>query len=727
MGGIFLLVGLTVVFFAWRFASSPDGKKLVSAVSSGATLLSEAAGAPGTKELRTLGCDTALVFDARRVQEVAAAFGDAGKIAGEERLVVTCSVNAVELLSRSVVRSRWPTTYVAAVGDATRPPSVHRRGRRRRRFEEGVHRQVLRRREAQRADDAARADAAGVSSPPAMSEPITVSTYSKRALRPAATAPTLHGDPCTLVIFGAVGDLARRKLMPAIYYLAKEKLLAEGFRIVGVGIEPLDDAKYRDAMRAALSSADEVRGFDEAVFADLAPRLSWVGGNLAEAEVYGALETKLTALEAKLPSGERNRLFHMAVPPAIFATIIQHLSQKGVCPKIPDPTARPWRRAIIEKPFGHDLASAKALSEVILGSLAEHQVYRIDHYVGKETVQNILVLRSANAIFEAVWSREHITHVEITAAETVGVEERARYYESSGVVRDMFQNHLLQLLALTAMEPPAEPTADAIRDEKVKVLRSILPIVEGDHTDAVRAQYTKGEVKGASAPGYREEQGISPTSTTPTYAALRVMIDTDRWRGVPFYLRSGKRLAKRWSEVVLHFRTPRRLMYEPVPTETLAPNVLCLRIQPDDGVSLGFEVKVPGAALALTPGIEVQEVKMDFNYADAFGAEVHPAYETLLLDCMIGDATLFTRTDEVEAAWGIIDPLLAACEDAGKGAPLAAVTPRAQPGRAKRTSSSRATGFDGGPSSTSSTSSIRPQRALLMAPETAPVHTCPYL
>ncbi|HEY2513347.1 MAG TPA: glucose-6-phosphate dehydrogenase [Polyangiaceae bacterium] len=502
-----------------------------------------------------------------------------------------------------------------------------------------------------------------------MSEPITVTAVSKppSVMPPAAL---LNGDPCSLIIFGAMGDLARRKLMPAVYYLAKKKLLAEDFRIVGVGIEPLDDAKYRDAMRTALSHSEEVSSFDEAVFAELGPRMSWVSGDLSEGTVYRNLEATLERLEAASPQTERNRLCYLAVPPAIFGPIVKHLAESNVCPRLANARVRPWRRAIIEKPFGHDLASARALSQIVLGSLAEHQVYRIDHYVGKETVQNVLVLRSANLIFETLWNRKNISHVEITAAETVGVEERAKYYESSGVVRDMFQNHLLQLLALTAMEPPETPSADAIRDEKVKVFRAIRPLVPEERASAVRAQYTAGAVKGANVRGYRDEPGISAQSTTPTYAAIRVEVDSDRWRGVPFFLRSGKRLAKRWSEVAIHFRKPERLMYEPVPTEILAPNVLCLRIQPDDGVSLGFQVKVPGAALALTPGIEVQEVKMDFSYADAFGAEVHPAYETLLLDCMIGDATLFTRTDEVEAAWGIVDPLISFWES-GRGEPLA--------------------------------------------------------
>ena len=502
-----------------------------------------------------------------------------------------------------------------------------------------------------------------------MSEPIRVTAVSKPPSAPPPSA-TLNGDPCTLIIFGAVGDLARRKLMPAVYYLAKKQLLASDFRIVGVGIEPLDDAKFRETLRAALASSDEVKDFDDAVFARLAPRMSWVGGDLTKGEVYGALKKALESLErenARAKDEEKNRLFYLAVPPPIFATIVQHLGESGVCTKTASPEARPWRRAIIEKPFGHDLGSAKALSKVLLGSLGEHQIYRIDHYVGKETVQNVLVLRSANAIFEALWSHEHVTHVEITAAETVGVEARAKYYEDAGAVRDMFQNHLLQMLALIAMDPPAGPSADEVRDAKVKVLHAIAPLVHGDRIDAVRGQYAKGEINGAPVRAYREEPGVSPTSETPTYAALRVTVDAPRWRGVPFFLRSGKRMKKRWSEVALHFRTPAKLMYEPVPRETLAPNVLCLRIQPQDGISLGFEVKVPGAALALTPGVEVQEVKMDFNYADAFGAEVHPAYETLLLDCMIGDATLFTRTDEVEAAWAVVDPLLAAWEKGETG------------------------------------------------------------
>ena len=262
-----------------------------------------------------------------------------------------------------------------------------------------------------------------------MTQPVTFTNVTKP---PSMTPPAarLHGDPCTLVIFGAVGDLARRKLMPAVYYLAKKKLLADQFRVIGVGMDALDDEKYREQMRAALSNTDEVKDFDEAVWNDLAPRLTWVGGNLTEPAVYKALSAALAGIESPLPAYDRNRLFYLAVPPAIFATIVKHLADSEVCPRVLDASVRPWRRAVVEKPFGHDLASAKELSRVVLGSLAEHQVYRIDHYVGKETVQNVLVLRSANAIFETLWSREHVSHVEITAAETVGVEERARYYET---------------------------------------------------------------------------------------------------------------------------------------------------------------------------------------------------------------------------------------------------------------------------------------------------------
>jgi glucose-6-phosphate 1-dehydrogenase len=314
----------------------------------------------------------------------------------------------------------------------------------------------------------------------------------------------------------------------------------------------------------------------------------------------------------------------------------------------------------VEKPFGHSLETAKALNALVLSLFAEHQVYRIDHYLGKETVQNVLVFRFANSIFEPLWNRRHISHVQITAAEEVGVEARGRYYEEAGVVRDMFQNHLLQLLALTAMEPPPSMTADAVRDEKVKVLRSIRWLTpESIPTSAVRAQYGPGTIRSKPVPGYREEPDVARDSHTPTFTAARFHIDNWRWQGVPFYLRSGKRLGKRVSEIAVQFHEPPHLMFGGAEGhEPLQPNTLVMRVQPNEGISLSFEVKVPGAAVAMTQHVEVAPVEMDFTYAEAFGETAAPAYETLLLDVMIGEMTLFLRSDEVEAAWKIIDPLL---------------------------------------------------------------------
>jgi len=501
---------------------------------------------------------------------------------------------------------------------------------------------------------------------PSERPPISISAV--RSLAPiSAHGPLTHGDSCTLVVFGAAGDLSRRKRLPALHQLAKRELLGHDFHLVGVGIEPMNDAGFRALMRESLTQSEEIEGIDPHAWARLEHGISWIGGDLASEDVYRALAAKLHDLERHVPEPRRNRLFYLAVPPFLFAPIVKHLGQHELAPKEPAPQKKPWRRVIVEKPFGHDLKSSEELNRVVLDAFAEPQIYRIDHYVGKETVQNVLVLRSANALFEAIWSRQHISHVQITAAETVGVERRAKYYDGAGVVRDMFQNHLLQLLALTAMEPPLRPDADAIRDEKVKVLRAVRPLVENGRTAAVRAQYTAGELKAAAVSGYREEPGVLADSITPTYAALRVEIDNERWRGVPFFLRSGKRMAKRVSEIAIHFHYPKQLMYEPCPGEVVDPNVLVLRLQPDDGVALQFYVKIPGAALVLTPGIEVAKVEMDFPYERAFGAETHPAYETLLLDCMIGDATLFTRTDEVEAAWQITDPLLEHWAKGGAG------------------------------------------------------------
>ncbi len=465
---------------------------------------------------------------------------------------------------------------------------------------------------------------------------------------PLPAGPRLHGDPNVFVLLGATGDLARRKILAALCDLQRKGLLSEQFALLGVDREAMSDDAYRAMVRSALDSSGEVKSLRREDIDAFLARTFYAGADLLSLEAYRAIGARLGNIEA----GQRkNRLFYLAVPPTIFATIASHLSASGLAERTVGGT-RPWTRLIVEKPFGTSLETAISLNKLVLELYGEHQVFRIDHYLGKETVQNILVFRAANAIFEPVWNRAHIAHVQITAAETVGIEGRGRYYEQAGVVRDMFQNHLLQLLALTAMELPVGLRANEVRDEKVKVLRAVRPL---DPASSARGQYE----------GYHEEPHVAAGSITPTYAALRVMIDNGRWRDVPFYLRSGKRMARRVSEIAVRFRTPAFLLRGlsgPTPKEPVEPNELVLRVQPNDGVTLRFEVKIPGAAMQLTPEVEVASANMKFDYADAFGAETHPAYETLIFDCMIGDATLFTRSDEVQAGWQITDPLLRAWE-----------------------------------------------------------------
>ena len=470
-----------------------------------------------------------------------------------------------------------------------------------------------------------------------------------------------RADQCTMVIFGATGDLTKRKLFPALYEAAAEHLLAPGFAVLAVGRESTEtDQSFREKMRIALGESDDVKHFDDEVWQRLAQRVFYAGCDASDASAYEGIKTRLDEIEQAFSDAERNRFFYLAVPPSVFETIVRHLAESGLAPRRDDPQARPWARIVVEKPFGHSLETARVLNALVLSLFAEHQVYRIDHFLGKETVQNVLVLRFANSIFEPLWNRNWISHVQITAAEAVGVELRGKYYEEAGVIRDMFQNHLMQLLALTAMEPPPSMTADAVRDEKVKVLRSVRWLTpESIPTSAVRAQYSAGAVNGNLVANYRDEPDVASDSQTPTYAGARLFIDNWRWKGVPFYMRSGKRLAKRYSEIAIHFQAPPHLMFGgEVGHRALQPNVLVLRVQPNEGVSLNFEVKVPGAAVALTQHLEVAPVDMDFSYTEAFGETSAPAYETLLLDVMIGEMTLFTRSDEVEAAWKIIDPLL---------------------------------------------------------------------
>jgi glucose-6-phosphate 1-dehydrogenase len=477
---------------------------------------------------------------------------------------------------------------------------------------------------------------------------------------PAASDSAGRADPCTMVIFGATGDLTRRKLMPAVYQLMKEGLVAEHFAVLGVGRDAgISDEQYRAMMREALESSDEVDGIEDELWNSLCGKLHYCSADATNPSEYAAIRGRLEELEQERAPDERNRFFYLAVPPSVFEPIVRNISESGLAPRTTTPEHRPWTRLVIEKPFGRSLETATSLNALVLGLFHEHQIFRIDHYLGKETVQNVLVLRFGNSIFEPIWNRQWIDHVQITAAESVGIGSRGKYYEEAGVVRDMFQNHLTQLLTLTAMEPPAQMSADAVRDEKVKVLKSVRWLTpETIPENAVRAQYRAGPIDGKLVKGYIEEADVDPFSTTPTYAAVRLFIDNWRWKGVPFYLRSGKRMKRRVSEIAVQFRAPPHLMFGHHTREVLRPNTLVMRVQPNEGVSLNFEVKVPGAAVALTSEVEVAAVDMDFSYAEAFGETAAPAYETLLLDVMIGEATLFTRSDEVEAAWRVIDPLL---------------------------------------------------------------------
>jgi len=479
---------------------------------------------------------------------------------------------------------------------------------------------------------------------------LTVAAPERLPLEPARQLR--RAELCTLIIFGA-GDLLHRKLMPSLFHLTADRLLPDDFAVITVARQSLDETSFRAEVGGAIKTfLPNGADFDPGTWARFAAGLHYISGELDDPLTYQKVRERLADIDALLPSG-RGHLFYLAIPPSLYAGTVDRLAESGIAPRVPDPKQRPWVRIIIEKPFGRDLESAVALNACLRRAFAEHQVYRIDHYLGKETVQNLLVFRFANSIFEPVWNRQHVHHVQITAAESVGVEHRARYYEEAGVVRDMFQNHLLQLLTLTTMEPPVTFSADAVRDEKVKVLKAIRPITPDTmHDYSVRGQYGPGTIDGKPVPGYRQEPEVGPDSPTATYGAIRFMVDNWRWQDVPFYLRSGKRMTRRATEIAIQFRKPPHLMF-PLPEEhTIEPNTLVIRVQPKDGIALRFEVKAPGVEVKLA------SVDMDFGYAESFGDLGHDAYETLLLDCMLGEATLFTRSDEVEAAWSVVDPII---------------------------------------------------------------------
>src|SRR5215469_5233842 len=448
---------------------------------------------------------------------------------------------------------------------------------------------------------------------------------------------------CVLVLFGASGDLTKRKLVPALFNLAKAALLPKNFAILGVAFDDLSLEHFRDQVTSFIAPDD--KNFE--TLETFKQRLFYHRGEFSDASMYAALEIELGDVDRQFDT-EGNYLFYLATAPKFFGPIVRQLGES----RLSKQGNGKWRRVVIEKPFGHDLDSARALNREIKAVLSENQVYRIDHYLGKETVQNILVFRFDNAIFEPIWNRRYIDHVQITNAETVGVEQRGGYFDTAGTLRDMVPNHVMQLLSLTAMESPVSLQADAVRDEQAKVLHAVqLPDSEAVLYDSVRGQYGEGTVSGEPVRGYRREPGVSPESRTETFVALKINIDNWRWVGVPFYLRTGKRLAKRHTEITIQFKRAPFELFRKVPV-TKHSNQLVIQIQPVEGISLSFGAKIPG------PILRVGSVDMSFEYSKYFGTAAYTGYEVLLYDCMIGDATLFQRADMVEAGWSIVDPVL---------------------------------------------------------------------
>ena len=461
-------------------------------------------------------------------------------------------------------------------------------------------------------------------------------------------------DPSVIVLFGATGDLAHRKVIPALYQLWRTNLLPHEFMLLAVGRRPYDDETFRAEILKALEDHSRVLPLDTEAWATFAERIAYQHLDFDDPSGFEGLAARLDGIDTE--HGTRgNRLFYLATQPSQFAEIVTQLGRVGLDHETHDGG---WRRIVIEKPFGHDLDSAKRLNREVGKVFRESQVYRIDHYLGKETVRNLLVFRFGNGIFEPLWNRRYVDHVQITVAESIGIETRGAFYEQTGASRDVLQNHLLQLVSLVAMEPPATFEANALRDEKVKVLRAIAVAPPGVSASVVRGQYGPGWVAATQVPGYRQEHDVDPESETETFVAARFMIDDWRWSGVPFYVRTGKRLPKRATEIAIQYReVPHRLFKD----EGVEPdaNLLAIRIQPDEGIMLRFGAKVPGL------GLDVRSVTMDFTYGSAFSVDSPDAYETLILDALQGDASLFTRADEVEEAWGIVDPIIDAWATSG--------------------------------------------------------------
>ena len=459
-------------------------------------------------------------------------------------------------------------------------------------------------------------------------------------------------DPSIVVLFGATGDLAHRKVIPALYQLWRTDLLPHEFQIVAIGRREYDDETFRAEIHESLEKFSRVLPLDEGVWTSFEERITYQRCDFSDAAGYEQLAARLDEIDEEC--GTRgNRLFYLATQPSQFAEIVAQLGRVGLDHEKHDGG---WRRVVIEKPFGHDLDSAKRLNREVGKVFRESQVYRIDHYLGKETVRNLLVFRFGNGIFEPLWNRRYVDHVQITVAESIGIESRGAFYEQTGATRDVLQNHLLQLVSLVAMEPPATFDANALRDEKVKVLRAVSSDPLDAHEDVVRGQYGPGWVAATQVPGYRQEAEVDPKSETETFIAARLTIDDWRWSGVPFYVRTGKRMPKRATEIAIQYRdVPHRLFTEVGITPDA--NLLAIRIQPDEGIMLRFGAKVPGLRL------DIRSVTMDFTYGEAFNVDSPDAYETLILDALQGDASLFTRADEVEEAWTIVDPVIAAWAD----------------------------------------------------------------